>query len=163
MNLIIAVLLTGIGATVVMDIWCLLRQYLLGQAFPNYGMVGRWIGHIPRGRFIHQTIGKSAEIPAEHLIGWAAHYLIGISFAALLIFIAGSEWLHHPTLITALLVGIGTVLAPFLIMQPGMGAGIAASKTPNPAAARLQSIITHGVFGLGLYFSGWGCKWLLQL
>ena len=36
-------------------------------------------------------------------------------------------------------------------MQPGMGAGIAASRTPRPAAARVQSLLTHAIFGLGLY------------
>ena len=51
--------------------------------------------------------------------------------------------------------GIGTVVAPFLLMQPCMGAGIAASRTPYPASVRLHSLITHGVFGLGLYLSGW--------
>jgi hypothetical protein len=38
-------------------------------------------------------------------------------------------------------------------MQPGMGAGIAASKTPNPNVARLRSIVTHTVYGIGLYGS----------
>ena len=52
-----------------------------------------------------------------------------------------------------MLVGVVTVLAPFLIMQPGMGAGIAASRTPRPGAARLQSLITHAVFGFGLYLA----------
>ena len=51
--------------------------------------------------------------------------------------------------------GLGTVVAPFLVMQPAMGAGVAASRTPNPAAARLQSLVTHAVFGLGLYAGGW--------
>jgi Protein of unknown function (DUF2938) len=37
------------------------------------------------------------------------------------------------------------------LLETGMGAGIAASRTPRPAAARLQSIVTHIVFGLGLY------------
>jgi len=35
-----------------------------------------------------------------------------------------------------------------------MGAGIAASRTPRPGAARLQSLVTHAVFGLGLYAAG---------
>jgi hypothetical protein len=52
------------------------------------------------------------------------------------------------------MVGVGTVAAPFLLMQPAMGAGVAASRTPRPAAARLQSLITHAIFGLGLYGSG---------
>ena len=49
------------------------------------------------------------------------------------------------------MVGIGTVLAPFLLMQPGMGAGIAARRNPRPAVARMHSLVTHAMFGLGLY------------
>jgi hypothetical protein len=31
--------------------------------------------------------------------------------------------------------------------------GIAASKTPHPARARLRSLMTHTVYGVGLYLS----------
>jgi hypothetical protein len=62
---------------------------------------------------------------------------------------------QQPTLAPALAVGLGTVVAPFLVMQPAMGAGVAAGRTPNPAAARLQSLVTHAVFGLGLYAGAW--------
>jgi hypothetical protein len=57
------------------------------------------------------------------------------------------------TLGPALALGVATLAAPFLLMQPGMGAGIAASRTPRPGSARLHSLITHAVFGLGLYAS----------
>jgi len=93
-------------------------------------------------------------VRGEPLIGWTAHYLIGVSFAAILPGIWGTEWIHRPTIGPALVVGIGTVAAPFLVMQPGMGAGIAASRTPRPASARLQSLLMHAVFGLGLYATG---------
>ncbi len=53
-----------------------------------------------------------------------------------------------------MLIGIGSVAAPFFVMQPAMGAGIAASRTPRPAIARLHSLVTHAVFGLGLYTTG---------
>ena len=53
----------------------------------------------------------------------------------------------------ALLVGVVTVAAPFLLMQPGMGAGIAASRTPRPAIARVHSLLNHLAFGAGLYLS----------
>jgi hypothetical protein len=36
-------------------------------------------------------------------------------------------------------------------MQPSFGLGVAASKTPNPNRARLKSLMTHTVFGVGLY------------
>ena len=159
MSIPLFTLIIGIGATVLMDLWGLARKSLLGIAPPNYGLVGRWIAHMTRGRFRHESISASSPMRGELIIGWTAHYLIGIAFAALLISIFGAEWVRYPTLVPAIAVGIGTVAAPFLLMQPGMGAGIAASRTPNPAAARLQSLITHAIFGLGLYLTGW----LIQL
>lgn len=151
-------LITGIGATLVMDLWGFARKPLLGLAPPDYGMVGRWIAHMGRGRFRHASIAAAPAVRAERLIGWAAHYLIGIAFAAMLIGIWGLAWVRQPSLGPALIVGICTVAAPFLLMQPGMGAGIAASRTPRPAAARLQSLITHAIFGIGLYAGGWAAR-----
>lgn len=149
-NLLLTVFL-GIGATVVMDLWGMVRKTLLGIPAPNYEMVGRWIAHMIHGQFRHASIAASPPMRGEHIIGWTAHYLIGIAFAALLIGIRGFSWIQSPTIGPALAVGIGTVAAPFLLMQPGMGAGIAASRTQHPASAQLQSLVTHVVFGLGLY------------
>ena len=154
MNYVIATLFIGIGATAVMDLWGVIRKPLLGLAPPNYALVGRWIGHMTHGQFRHEAIAKSAPAHGEHALGWAVHYLTGIAFAAVLIGICGLEWVRQPTPGPALVVGIGTVAAPFLLMQPGMGAGIAASRTPRPGSARLQSVITHAVFGSGLYVAG---------
>jgi len=38
-------------------------------------------------------------------------------------------------------------------MQPAMGAGFAASRTPAPMKNRIRSVANHAVFGLGLYLS----------
>ena len=155
MDYLVCTLVIGAGATAVTELWAIVRKRLLGIPPPDYGLVGRWLAYLPRGRFRHHPIAASAPVPGERLIGWIGHYLIGIAFAALLLAIFGLEWARHPTIVPALVIGIGTVAAPFLLMQPGMGAGIAASRTPRPAAARLQSIVTHGIFGLGLYAAGW--------
>ena len=155
MDYLVSALLIGVGATAVMDIWGVARKSLLGVPAPDYGLVGRWLAYLPRGRFRHDRIAATPPIQGERLIGWTAHYLIGIAFAALLLAIWGLDWVRHPTIGPALIVGIGTVAAPFLVMQPGMGAGIAASRTPRPAAARIQSLVTHAIFGLGLYAGGW--------
>lgn len=155
MDYVTSTLITGIGATAVMDAWGIVRKPLLGVAPPDYGLVGRWLGHMAKGRFSHASISATAPVAGERPLGWIAHYLIGIGFAGLLIGGWGLSWIDHPTLTPALIVGISTVAAPFLLMQPGMGAGIAASRTPRPGAARLQSLLTHAVFGLGLYGAGW--------
>lgn len=152
-EILVCAILIGVGATIVMDLWGILLKRLFGIAALNFAMVGRWIGHFPRGRFVHDAIAQAAPIRGESLIGWSAHYAIGIVFAGLLLAIWGLDWLHQPTLLPALIIGVATVAAPYFIMQPGMGAGFAASKTPRPNVARLRSLATHTVFGLGLYAS----------
>ena len=142
----------GAGATAVMDLWTVVRARLFAVRMPDYGLVGRWLFYLPRGRF---RLVASPPVPHERLIGWTAHYLIGIAFAGVLLAIWGVEWARQPTLAPALIVGIVSVAAPFLVMQPGMGAGIAASRTPRPNAARMQSVVTHAVFGCGLYVAAW--------
>lgn len=155
MNDVIPTLLTGIGATLVMDAWSAARRPLLGIPPPDYGLVGRWIGHMAHGQFRHERIAAAAPVARERALGWLVHYLTGIAYAALLVALWGPAWLQQPTLAPALIVGLGTVAAPFLLMQPGMGAGIAASRAPRPAVARIQTLITHAVFGFGLYAAGW--------
>jgi hypothetical protein len=144
----------GIGATALVDLWALARRRLLRVPLPDYGLVGRWLAHMPRGSFVHASIGAAAPMRGERLIGWTAHYLIGIACAAILLGFAGASWLRSPALVPALVIGIVTIAAPFLLMQPGMGAGLAASRTSHPAAARVHSLITHAIFGLGLYLAG---------
>lgn len=147
-------LLLGAAATVFMDAVAAVRKWLFGVPSADYGLVGRWVAHMPRGRFRHDPIGASPPVRGERLIGWVAHYLIGVAFATLLLAIWGPDWACRPTIGPALIVGIGSVAAPFLLMQPGMGAGFAASRTPRPAVARLRSLVTHAFFGVGLYAAG---------
>jgi hypothetical protein len=147
--------ITGAVATAATDLWSVARKRLLGIPLPNYGLVGRWFAHLARGRFRHDPIAATPAVRGERLIGWIAHYLTGIVFAATLLAIWGLDWARHPTIAPALIVGLGSVAAPFLLMQPGMGAGVAASRTPRPGAARVQSLLTHAVFGIGLYAAAW--------
>lgn len=144
----------GVGATIFMDLAGLARRHLFGTPLADYALVGRWVGAMPRGRFIHRPIAASPPLWGEAVIGWCVHYLTGIVFAAVLLALAGESWARHPTILPALAVGIASVAAPFLLMQPGMGLGIAARRTPNPAAARRRSLATHALFGIGLYGAG---------
>jgi hypothetical protein len=48
-------------------------------------------------------------------------------------------------------------------MQPSLGLGVAASRTPNPTQARLKSLVTHIVFGVGLYVSAVGVSYVLRV
>lgn len=143
----------GIGATVVMDLWALLLKRGFGVQGLDYAWVGRWIGHMARGRFAHAHIGKAEPVAGERTLGWVVHYATGIAFAAALIGIFGLSFTREPTPLPALIVGLATIVFPFFVMQPAFGIGIAAAKVPNPITARLRSLMTHLSFAVGLYLS----------
>jgi len=144
--------LVGAGATAILDLWlAALRR--LGLRSLDMALIGRWIGHLARGRFAHAAIAAAPPVRAERALGWLTHYVIGAAFAGLLLLALGHEWTLAPTLLPAVAVGVVTVLAPLFVMQPAMGAGYASSRTPTPLKNCLRSVVNHGVFGVGLYAS----------
>jgi hypothetical protein len=151
--------LIGAGATAAMDLWSVALSRL-GVPPLNFAMIGRWVGHWRQGVFTHDAIARAAPVKGELALGWLTHYATGVAFAALAAGIFGMEWTHSPTLLPALGIGVATVLAPWLVMQPAMGAGIASSRTPSPAKNRTRSLVNHAVFGLGLYVSALLIAWL---
>jgi Protein of unknown function (DUF2938) len=153
LELLVRAILIGAGATFVLDAWNAGLKRFFGIPSLSLAMLGRWFGHCAHGRFMHAAIAKASPIPGERVIGLCAHYAIGITWAAILLAVCGLDWARHPTPLPALIVGLVTVVAPFFIMQPGMGNGILASKTPRPNVARLKSIVSHAVYGFGLYGS----------
>ena len=154
MSMLFSILLIGAGATLVMDLWTLLLKRL-GVATLSYAMLGRWAGHLLRGQVYHQGIARSEPIVHERAWGWGLHYAIGVLFAGLLALVMGQGWLDAPRLLPALVFGVVSVIAPFCVMQPAMGAGLFASRTPTPWRNRGRSLMTHVVFGLGLFVAAW--------
>jgi len=145
--------LIGIGGAALMDVWAWFLRRRFGIRGLDYALLGRWIGQFARGRFVHERIADAEPIRWERPLGWLAHYAIGITFAFALLGVWGLDWARSPTIVPALLVGLGTIAAPWLVMQPAMGAGVAASNAPDPRAARLRNLATHLVYGIGLYGS----------
>lgn len=160
-NYILGALAMGLGATLVMDLWNLFLKRAFGIPSLDYCLLGRWIRHIPGGTLRHARITAASPKPFECAVGWMAHYTIGVVFALVFV-LASGDWLARPTLLPALLYGIGTVVFPFFLLQPSLGLGIASSRTPKPTQARLKSLGTHTVFGVGLYVCALGVSYLLR-
>lgn len=149
--IIFKAVITGIGATLIMDLWSLFQKHVLKIPPLSYALVGRWILSLLQGKLRHHTILSTSQVRGEILTGWIFHYLTGILFALIPLLLNGRLWFHEPSLFTGVLTGLLTLSAPFLILQPAFGFGIAASRTPRPWLARLLSLLTHLVFGIGLY------------
>ncbi|OQP85248.1 hypothetical protein BTR14_16565 [Rhizobium rhizosphaerae] len=143
----------GIGATVLMDLWGLLLARLGLTGAANWAPVGRWFWHLKSGRIFHADIAAATPFAGENALGWAGHYAVGLAYGVLLLVFTGPGWLSAPTLLPALLWGVVTVAAGWFLLQPGLGLGIAAARTPQPGKVRLLNLAAHIVFGLGLWLS----------
>ncbi|WP_411817231.1 DUF2938 domain-containing protein [Hyphococcus sp. DH-69] len=143
----------GVIATFILDLFNWARAKFANIPSLNFALVGRWVLWMTKGKFQHNTIIDSPAMRHEAVIGWTIHYVIGVAFAACLLLFPG-RWLETVSFMPALTVGVLGVIAPFFIMQPAFGMGIAASKTPAPWTARQRSLISHFVFGVGLYIGG---------
>lgn len=150
---LVGAIVVGLGATLFMDLWALLLKRLFGIPPANYCLVGRWLAHMPEGTFRHANIAAAAPTRFECPVGWTAHYTLGAMYALVLVAFVSWSWLMRPTLLPALVFSLGSLLVPFLIMQPSFGLGVAASRASNPTQARLRSLMAHTAFGVGLYAS----------
>lgn len=122
----------GLGSTLFMDLVAMLRKCLFNVQSLDYRLAGRWLAHMLSGQFRHPSISNAQPTSHEQIIDWCFHYLTGVIFAALLVAVVGAGWVYQPTPAPALVTGLLSVAAPWVIMQPAFGMGVAASNTPNP-------------------------------
>ncbi|MGL4637176.1 MAG: DUF2938 domain-containing protein [Beijerinckiaceae bacterium] len=153
MELVWRSIVVGIGATVILDLWALLLNRLFGFGLPNWAMVGRWVAHWRNGIFAHNDIAAASPAPAELATGWIFHYLVGIAFAMATYMLGGAVWAKAPTLPIPMFVGVITVGFGWFVLQPALGAGMAASRKPDATRIRILNIVGHIVFGLGMWLA----------
>lgn len=143
--------LVGVGGTFVLDLWALFMTRVMGVAATDWAMVGRWFGNMPRGQLIQAAMSKAEPVKGELAIGWIAHYAIGVGYGLLLLAFWGKVWLAQPTFLPPMILAWVLLVAPYFMMMPGMGMGVAGSRTLKPNVTRLKSVVGHSVFGVGMY------------
>ena len=151
---VLKIILLGVFATAVIDIWATFSNKVLNFPRTNWAMVGRWLGHIPKGQLTHSSISAAPDICNENALGWVFHYFIGIMYAVFYIIFVMFGLGGQPSLLSAWIFGLVTILSPWLIMQPCLGMGYCASNAPQPNKVRLQNFAIHSIFGIALYY-GW--------
>lgn len=152
MTLILAGLTMGLCGTAAMDLWALVLRRLFGQPLANWARVGRWVAHL-RQRVFHEDFDHVPPVEGELALGWAFHYAVGMAYGVIFALIVGRDWLAAPSFAPAWIFGIVTIAGGWCLLQPATGAGWAASRTPDPARARVLGLLAHTVFALGLWFA----------
>ncbi|WP_269915466.1 DUF2938 family protein [Acinetobacter sp. HY1485] len=152
MHLFLYSIWIGILATAVMDFIAWLRATFFNTKSLNYALIGRWILSFKDGRWVHNTILTTSPKYGETWFGWAVHYLIGILFSYVYLQL-NLYFAFQYTILNILGFASLTTLIPFLMMQPALGFGFFACKTPKPLNSILNSLIAHLAFGFGLYIA----------
>ncbi len=150
-NLVINMIVAGIFATIMLDVWQRILHATTGLPATNWGIVGRWFGHMPHGRFMHEAIGEAEPVPGEAAIGWSMHYLIGVLYGVIYVGLIVVVLSGVPTLLNGFLFGLASVVIPWFLMQPALGLGPMGSKTPNPNIPRYTALAAHCIYGVALY------------
>ncbi len=145
-------LFVGVGSTLVLDLWVLLVEKVLGIPPTNWGVVGRWLKGIAAGRFVADTTDDSKITLTEKSLGWCFHYIIGVVYAALILIIYGVEFISNPTLAPVIVVGVVlSTIAGLGILMPALGAGFFGRLLPNKAATYVYLVVAHAIFAGGQF------------
>ncbi len=148
---IVHAVVAGVFATIVLDLWQRVLHRVGGIPPTNWGIVGRWFAHMPRGRFVHAAIADAEPVANEAVIGWVMHYLIGLGYGLVYLGVVVMLPGGTPTLLNGFVFGLLSVVVPWFLMQPALGVGVMGSKAPNPAVPRYGALAAHILYGVALW------------
>ena len=146
----VQILIVGVSACAIFDLWQRLFQKLTAIPPSNWAIVGRWsLGLMTGGQLIARDLESQAERKNELAVGWLVHYGVAIGYAAVY------AWLIHATilqtgLVDGLIFGVISVVVPWFFFLPCLGKGILARLTPNPPLVCALTLMMHSLFGVSI-------------
>ena len=150
--IILHILFVGIFSCLVMDLWQRLVKLTYGINPSDWGIIGRWlIMLILKQKIYNPNIEKEKSYKNELIIGWVFHYFVGVVYGVFFAFLAGPDWIAAPTFPPAFIYALATIAGGWFLLHPGLGLGWAVSKVEHPNRVRMLGLLSHNVFGLGLW------------
>ncbi|MBT9386858.1 DUF2938 domain-containing protein [Pseudooceanicola sp. CBS1P-1] len=151
-ELIIFILVVGIGSTIVLDLWGVFTAKIGWMPGTHWPSVGRWLLGIPAGHLVLDGTDTRPHTLSEAAVGWIFHYLIGLAYAVSFPLFWGIGFISAPTVFPVFLIGvIVSSLAGLIVLMPGMGGGIFARKLPNAGAMIVYVLVAHVIFAIAQY------------
>lgn len=148
---IFLILAMGISATLVMDVWQRALFLTLKIPVPDWSALGRWFLGMPDLGLVQPSLARLPNRPYEKFVGWAAHYFVGIGYAAMYFYLV--KIFPISALNLALVFAALSLLVPWCLVMPCTGHGFFASNTPKPRLVRIYNVATHLVFSFSLYMA----------
>ncbi len=150
MDLVITAVAAGVLGTLVMDS----LNHLVSRTGLILRIDARMIGRMSvgwaRGRFRYDSPSQIEPTAHELLLGYAAHYAIGLVLAAIFVigwsqFIGGSI-----SPLWTIIYGFATTVASEFIVYPAVGLGLCGHRSPERIKAFFSPLANHLFFGVGM-------------
>lgn len=148
---ILAIVVVGVIATATLDIWQQIYRMAFGTPITNWAMIGRWAAYIPKGQFVQANIGQTPPVANEMTLGWIVHYVVGIGYAVVYLFLMWVVFQSPPDFVSAMVFGAVSVVMTWFVIGPMLGGGVMAAHAPNRPAAMAHDFTSHLSFGFGLF------------
>ena len=142
---------TGLIATLIFDIFNQSLYFAYSIDRPKWNLLGRYFLGYKQGYFIRKNLVNDEEIRNELQWGYLIHYSIGIIYGLFYVFL--NTWLFdYPSILLAYSIGFTSVLGAWCYLMPlAYDLGFFASKSEDRLKVMIQNLITHFVFGTGLF------------
>lgn len=140
----------GTIATLTMDILATLSKRFGFLDGVSYTLIGRWVGALFRGNFLHRCILNSKPVTGERGIGLLAHYAIGMGLGVFYFVLLSMLDLSPNQGLFAFAYGTATSLLPWFILFPACGFSLFGHNGPPGSRLFRTSLANHAFFGLGL-------------
>jgi len=143
--------ISGLIATILFDIFNESLSYAYGVNKPKWNLLGRYFIGYKQKKYIRKFLEKEDEESNEFLWGYLIHYIIGIVFGLFYVCL-NLLFFDHPSLLIAYLFGFITVLGAWCYLMPfAYNLGFFASKSDQQFNILAQNLISHFIFGTGLF------------
>ena len=149
--IILSYIFVGFFATLFFDLYQIYLKFAFEIDKSKWGLVGRYFIHCSKGVYKQEDINESENFDYENIVGAIAHYIIGIIYGFVYIFI-NYIFFENASLIIAITFGLLTVLGNWCIMMPyAFNLGFFGLKNNNFKKIWVQNLVIHFIFGVGLY------------
>lgn len=143
-------ILSGMMATLIMDIWSAIAGRTGLVSKPSAALLGRWVSQFIEGKFVYADIRQSPMKKFESVIGTIIHYVIGAILGILFIILSHVTSFPPQNYLLAAVYGFLTCIFAWFWMFPSFGFGVFGKKAPPEAKLIRTSTLNHIVYGLGL-------------
>ena len=144
-------IISGLFATIMFDLYHSCTNFAYGVEKPKWNLLGRYFLGYKENKFIRKNLINDEELDNELLWGYFFHYLIGIIYGIFFV-IFNFLLFDYPSILLAYIFGFSTVLGAWCFLMPfAYNLGFFGSKSEQRINLLVQNLISHFVFGTGLF------------